>query len=70
MTGGQADLGLNQEKENPSLVGATLSIDPSRPKLKVIKASAEETSAHEQKLDKLDQECEQGSLWRRLTSPP
>jgi len=67
MTGGQTQLfgaatdAREQDGDQQRLVHATLAAD--RPKLRVVRASVEESAAHEAMLDLLDRRSG-GSLWR------
>ena len=68
LTGGQATLGLGDEAATPAtLADRAEATGPggNRPKLRVIKPSAEEMAAHEERLDLLDRKSEQGAVWRR-----
>ncbi|HSH41414.1 MAG TPA: DNA polymerase III subunit epsilon [Arenicellales bacterium] len=68
MTGGQTALLL----DNPLPSGPALHGSEGKPRgnvpLKVIYAAPEELEAHEQWLERLDEESEAGCLWRRLES--
>lgn len=71
MTGGQTALFAGEGDDtgrSSGMEGAAL-IDADRAPLKVINATAEETSAHEAWLDLLDGKTDQGSVWRRLEQP-
>lgn len=66
MTGGQSNLLLDSHDE----IGAgeqTLvrKLSAKRSPLKVIRATAEELQAHEQRLDAIDKVSQEGCLWRR-----
>ena len=67
MTGGQTDLMLGDDDsgnaDDVELDLSGLQVDTSN--LTVIRASAEETQAHEAYLDLLDKKCENGAVWRR-----
>ena len=68
MTGGQTALfaGEGNEASRARDEETTLAIDADRPPLKVIAASVEEASAHEDWLELLDGKSEAGAVWRRL----
>ncbi len=67
MTSGQSSLSLREEpKTKSSSDRQRRQLDANRAPLRVIEASSEEVVSHEQRLDELDKESEQGSLWRRL----
>lgn len=69
MTGGQTALFAGGGSEDRQAgQEADLRIDSDRPPLKVITASAEETSAHERWLDLLDEKVVGGAVWRRHES--
>jgi DNA polymerase-3 subunit epsilon len=65
MTGGQVTLGLGDDSESSRRAQGAVKLDVNRAKLKVIKASDAELTAHQEKLDKLDSKCESGSVWRK-----
>lgn len=65
MTGGQVALGLGVEPEERGTKVQAVELDKDRSPLRVIRASAEEVSRHESRLDRLDQTSEQGAVWRR-----
>ena len=64
LTGGQVTLGLGEELNNQKGLNTRVELDADRPRLKVIKADEEELSAHENKLDHLDEKGEVGAVWR------
>jgi len=64
LTGGQVMLGLGEELNDQKGLNTRVELDVSRPRLKVIKADEEELSAHENKLDLLDEKGEAGAVWR------
>ena len=64
LTGGQVMLGLGEELNDQKGLNTRVELDASRPRLKVIKADEEELSAHENKLDLLDEKGEAGAVWR------
>ena len=67
MTGGQVALGLGELIDEGQYASSTIRRLPlDRPKLRVIKASAEDLVNHELRLDALDAASEAGSLWRQL----
>ncbi len=66
LTGGQVTLGLGEESQAGSAESVALRISADRSALPVIKATKEELSAHEAKLDQLDKASETGSIWRAL----
>ncbi len=68
MTGGQTLLSLNAEEVSDGhgmAVSKIRRLGNDRPGLAVIRASAEELNAHERQLDKIDEACEEVSVWRR-----
>jgi hypothetical protein len=71
MTGGQTQLfgpGHDAAAGSDVNMGERLEhlvLAADRPPLVVIRATMEETAAHERMLDLLDQRAERGSLWRR-----
>lgn len=68
MTSGQSSLSLREEPKAKSSGGRQRrQLDANRAPLRVIKACTEELASHELRLDELDKESEQGSLWRRLS---
>ena len=68
MTGGQTSLGLSASQEEGSQQEQQTTglrrLDVNRPRLKVIRANADELAAHEARLDMIDKKSEQ-SIWRR-----
>ena len=68
MTGGQTALfAADGDEENAAAADTpTLKLDQDRPKLKVVRATVEEMSAHEAWLDRLDGATDNGSIWRSL----
>lgn len=66
MTGGQKDLVLDadDEEENDGDVGGIRRLSAGRPALRVVRASEEETAAHEARLDAVDKSSG-GSVWRK-----
>lgn len=67
MTSGQSSLSLREEPKAKSKSGTQRrKLDANRAPLIVISASPDELESHEKRLDELDKESEQGSLWRRL----
>lgn len=65
MTGGQVALSLGGDEARPAAGRPTVKIDANRPRLKVIRASADELERHERKLDRLEEKSENGSVWRK-----
>jgi len=67
MTGGQTALfaGAGHDADRRAREDADLQIDADRSPLKVITASVEEASAHEDWLDLLDHKSGEGAAWRR-----
>ena len=67
MTGGQVSLSLDagsaSRREGAETSIRRLAAD--RPALKIIRATAEELAAHEQRLDAIDGSCEGTAVWRR-----
>lgn len=68
MTGGQVTLGLGEDQSTTGGRVIARTFSAGRPRLKVIRASEEELTAHETKLDHLDQVSEEGCVWRRAES--
>lgn len=68
MTGGQTTLfAADGDDDSTSAADApTLVFDTDRPRLRVIRASLDEMSAHEAWLDRLDGAADNGSVWRSL----
>lgn len=67
MTGGQADLSLDEEDVSQSgKVESGLRIDPDRPPLRVLHPSAEELEAHEQRLLHIDKESGGNCVWKKM----
>ena len=65
MTGGQTDLALGEDESESGVVELDLGdIKIDAAALKVVKATTEETAAHEAFLDLIDKKSE-GALWRR-----
>jgi DNA polymerase-3 subunit epsilon len=67
MTGGQVSLSLETatDEQGNAVTSGVRPLAGDRPLLKVIRASQEELSAHEARLDAIDRQCEQSSVWRR-----
>ncbi|MFT5209140.1 MAG: DNA polymerase-3 subunit epsilon [Flavobacterium sp.] len=64
ITGGQVSLGLDVESSNDgSFDDRSVKLDSNRARLKVIKASTDELSLHEKKLDVIEKDAET-SVWR------
>ena len=71
MTGGQATLGLGDEQADTTPTGEQ-KIQPvrtDRPALKVIRATPDEVSQHEQRLDALEKSSGGVPVWRRQAEP-
>jgi len=70
MTGGQAALLLDAEVESPAQIGARAVARnlAERMPLKVIRADASESAAHESYLDRIEKSCGGQSVWRRQES--
>jgi len=66
MTGGQTALLLDNPLPSASAAPRQSGAADKQSPLKVIYAAPEELEAHEQWLERLDREAEQGCLWRRL----
>lgn len=67
MTGGQTKLSLDNQVDVKSQSNAEIPmLDADRPKLKVIKATESELEAHLQRLQLLEEESGNESLWRQL----
>jgi len=66
MTGGQVSLSLDSHSDVPGEVrGAIRRLPAGRKPLRVIRADAAESAAHNARLDAIDKACESGSVWRR-----
>ena len=68
MTGGQTSLSLEASTgvdEHGEAVGGIRRLPCDRPALAVVQASPAELAAHEQQLDRIDEACAEGSVWRR-----
>ena len=67
LTGGQValNLGAGSDAGSPGLRQEVRRLDSNRPRLRVIKATVEEISRHNDKLDKIDM-ISGGSVWRAL----
>jgi DNA polymerase-3 subunit epsilon len=67
MTGGQGALSLDVGGVEGSAGGETIiRLSEDRPRLKVVKASQDELSAHDSRLAVIDKGSNDGVLWRRL----
>ena len=67
MTGGQVSLSLDgQVDQNGERQSTLRRLNADRRPLKVVRATAEEGEAHNDRLDALDKACDSGSVWRRL----
>lgn len=67
LTGGQASLGLGETVEQrEARVSEVKRVARDRPALKVIRASDEELTRHNERLDAIDEVAEEGCLWKRL----
>jgi DNA polymerase-3 subunit epsilon len=69
MTGGQTALFSAESEGVDRDAGRSegiVRLDASRPRLRVVRASVDELTAHEARLDDLDRRCRLGSVWRRL----
>lgn len=67
MTGGQGALSLDAGGGEGEAAGELIRrLDPARPRLKVVRASVEELTAHQQRLELIEKSAGGGSLWRRL----
>ncbi|HYQ72658.1 MAG TPA: DNA polymerase III subunit epsilon [Gammaproteobacteria bacterium] len=66
MTGGQVSLSLDSHSDMPGESrGAIRRLPAGRKPLRIIRADATETAAHDARLDAIDMACESGSVWRR-----
>ena len=65
LTGGQVTLGLGEDSEAARSGGPKIRLDANRPRVKVVRATEDELTAHESKLDELDKSSEAGSVWRQ-----
>ena len=66
MTGGQVSLSLDSHSDVPGEArGAIRRLPAGRKPLRVIRADAAESAAHNARLDAIDKACESGSVWRR-----
>ena len=67
MTGGQTELLLNEQSSDLSGLNAeTKSINPNRPRLKIIEPSDEELAAHRKKLDIINTTSNGKCIWNKL----
>jgi DNA polymerase-3 subunit epsilon len=67
MTGGQANLSLDQRGELHGETRQTIRrVSGERPVLRVIHATEEEQAAHKSRLDAIDRACQGTSVWRRI----
>lgn len=66
MTGGQGALLLDDGGVEGAGGEAIIRLSGDRPRLKVVKASQEELSAHDSRLEVIDKGSNDGALWRRL----
>ena len=71
MTGGQT--GLFEDPRGPAIAGAPMPeirrLDPNRPRLPVIAASAEESAAHQAWLEDIEKQSGGKCVWKQLESP-
>ncbi len=67
MTGGQASLSLEEAAAQQAQSGHSR-FERGGLQLPIIRATSEETEAHERQLDTLQRACPQGALWRSLGS--
>ena len=71
MTGGQT--GLFEDPRGPAIAGAPMPeirrLDPNRPRLPVITASAEESAAHQAWLEDIEKQSGGKCVWKQLESP-
>ena len=65
MTGGQVTLLLGDEADSGT-ANLRRSLSPDRPKLRVIRASDEELTAHADKCEELAKSADEGCLWQQL----
>lgn len=67
MTGGQTNLLLTEEDSNDgnTSISAIRRLDANRPPLKIITASVDELTLHEQRLDEIDKKSGGNCLWRK-----
>lgn len=65
LTGGQGTLSLGEESSG-SGAAVTRRARENQSPLKVIRATTDELMAHRKKLDKLEEACEAGCLWKQL----
>lgn len=72
MTGGQTQLGLGQEESQTNSTGevAIKSIRSDRPALSVIRASDDELTAHQERLDAIEKASGETPVWSRQDSQP
>lgn len=71
MTGGQASLSLEQGDEEGGDGGVAIRrLDPHRPPLRVVRASADEIATHEARLNALDKASGGPCVWRREAAAP
>ena len=65
MTGGQASL-FASDAPGADAAAEEFQLPADRPALVIVRATEAERAAHEARLDSLDEQCEGGSVWRRL----
>ena len=71
MTGGQSSLVLGYDNADAGTVATQpLRISADRPPLRVVRASAEELAAHQERLRQIDQCSDKGCLWLQQESEP
>lgn len=69
MTSGQSSLSLKEEStEVAARNKRTRKLDPKRPPLAIIRASADELAQHEERLQEIEKKSSDGCLWLRLES--
>ena len=67
LTGGQVNLGLDDEAEGPGASSVGIRRLPSdRPRLRVVRANDDELAMHRAKLESLDESSETGCVWMKL----
>jgi len=71
MTGGQVTLSLEGNREGGGAsAGEVQRLDPDRPRLRVITATAEEASEHTRYLDVIAKKSGEASLWAQMAAAP
>ena len=66
MTGGQAALLLDDEAEQSGTAREARRLDPNRPRLRVIRPTADELAAHQKRLETIDKKSAGKCVWTRM----